>query len=84
MDDFTHVIQISDIRLNSELERALQSEGILNTRHILRMKDNVLNNLEYKKGVKQLHVPRFQIVSLRLFIEYYKYRTRANDTVMDF
>ena len=48
------------------------------------MKDDVLNNLEYKKGTKQLPVPRFQIVSLRPFIEYCEYRTRANDTSTDF
>ena len=35
MDEFKHVLQILDIGLNSELERALRSEGIINTIHIL-------------------------------------------------
>ena len=84
MDDFKHVLQILYIGINSELERALQIDGITNTRHIIRMKNDVLNNLEFKKGGKTLPVPRFQIASLRLFIEYCKYKTSANDTVTDF
>ena len=50
MDDFKRVFQILDISLNSELERALQTECIQSIRHILRMQDNFLNNLEYNKG----------------------------------
>ena len=84
MDDFKHVLQILYIGINSELERALQIDGITNTRHILQMTDDVLNNLKFKKGGKSLPVPSFQIASLRLFIEYCKYRTQANNTVTDF
>ena len=49
MDNFKHVLQILDIGLNSELERALQIAGITSTRHILRMTDDVLDNLKFKK-----------------------------------
>ena len=59
MNDFKCVLQILDIGLNSELESVLQTEGINSTSHILRMKDDVLNNLEFTKGTKQLLVPRF-------------------------
>ena len=84
MNDFKHVIQILDIGTSIELERALQSEGIQSTRRILQTTYYVLNNLEYKKGVTQLPVPRYQVASLRLFIEYCKYRTRASDTFENF
>ena len=68
MDDFKHVLQIIDVGLNSELERALQTAMITSVRHILRMIDDVLDNLEFKKNGKPLPVPRFQIASLRLFV----------------
>ena len=74
MDDFKYIIQIIDIELNSKLERALQTERIQSIRHILWIKDDFLNNLEYKKEDQNLPVPIFQITSLSLFIEYCKYR----------
>ena len=84
MDDFKHVLQIIDVGLNSELERALQTAMITSVRHILQMTDEVLDNLEFKKNNKPLPVPRYQIASLRLFIEYCKYRNRAGYPVQDF
>jgi hypothetical protein len=84
MDDFKHVLQILDIGLNSELERDLQIVMITSTRHILQMTNEVLDNLEFKKCNKPLPVPRYQIASLCLFIEYCKYRNRAGDPVQDF
>jgi hypothetical protein len=48
------------------------------------MEDDFLTNLEYNKGDVKLLVPRYQITSLRLFIEYCKYRKRANDPIEDF
>ena len=35
MDDFKHVIKILDIGISSELEMALQIEGIQSTSHLL-------------------------------------------------
>ena len=84
IDYFKHVIQILDIGTSSELERVLQIEGIHSTRHLLQMIDDVLNNITYKKGDTKLKVPRFQIASLRLFIEHCKYRTKASDPVENF
>ena len=83
-DDFEHVLQIMDIGLNTELERALQTERIDSIRHVLRMEDDFLTNLEYDKGDVKLPVPRYQITSLRLFIEYCKYRKRAGDPIEDY
>ena len=48
------------------------------------MEDNFLSSLEYNKGDIQLPVPRYQITSLRLFIEYCKYRKRAGDPIEDY
>ena len=84
MDDFKHVLHIIDMNENSELERALQTAMITSVRHILRITDEVLDNLEFKKGDKTLPVPTYQTASLRLFIEYCKYRARAKDPVLDF
>jgi hypothetical protein len=57
MDDFKHVLHIIDIEPNSELERALQTAMITSVRHLLRMTDEVLDTLEFKKGGKKLPVP---------------------------
>ena len=83
MDNFKHIIQILYIEISSELEMALQIEGTQSTRHLLWMIDDVLYNIEYKKGF-QLPVPRYQVASLRLLIKYCKYRTRASDTFENF
>ena len=84
IDNFKHVLQILDIGLNSELERALQTECIDSIRHILRMEDNFLSSFEYNKGDIQLPVPRYQITSLRVFIEYCKYRKRDGDPIENY
>ena len=84
MDDFKHVLHIIDMNENSELERALQTAMITSVRHLLRITDEVLDNLELKKGDTTLPVSTYQTASLRLFIEYCKYRARANDPVLEF
>ena len=84
MDNFNHVIQIMDIGKNSCLERALQIRGINSIRHMLWMDNDTLKNIEYKKGDKLIPVPDYQIASLRLFIEYCKYRARANNPVNEY
>ena len=73
-----------DIGKNSCLERALQIRGINSVRKLLRMDKDTIKVLEYKKSDKLIPVPDFQIASLRLFIEYCKYRARANDPINDF
>ena len=84
MDDFKHVIQIMDIGTNTPLEKALQIRGINSIRYVFRMDSDTLKNLEYKKNDKFIPVPDYQIASLRLFIEYCKYRARANNPVTDY
>ena len=48
------------------------------------MDSDALKTLGYKKNDKFISVPDFQISSLRLFIEYCKYRARANNPVTDY
>ena len=72
MDNVNHIITILNIGLNSPLERSLQTTGIQNIRHLLRMSDDLLGMMEYMKGDVPLPVPDYQIASLRLFIEFYK------------
>ena len=48
------------------------------------MKELVLTTMEFKKGDVIILVPNYQIASIRLFIEHYKYRTRAGDPIYDF
>ena len=45
------------------------------------MKDSALTNIRFKKGDVMLPAPKFQIASLHLLVEYYKYRTRAGDHI---
>jgi hypothetical protein len=70
IDDVNHVVKILYIGIISELERALQSEGIQSTMHLLWMNDADINNIEFKKGDAKLPVPIYQVASLRLFINY--------------
>ena len=73
-----------DICKGSYLERSLKIRGINSTRNLLRMDTDKLKILEYKKGDRIIPVPDFQIASLRLFIEYYKYRVEVNDPILDY
>ena len=84
MDYFNHIIKILDIGIISELKRALQTACMQITRYLLRMKDLTLSTMEFKKGNVMIPVPNYQIASLRLFIESFKYKTKAGDPIYDF
>ena len=84
MDTFKHVIQIMDLGTNTPIGKALQIRGINSIKHVLQMDSDTLKKLEYKKNDKFIPVPDYQIASLRLFIEYCKYRARANNRVTDY
>ena len=70
IENVNHVVKILYIGISSDLERALQSEGIQSTMHLLWMKDDDINNIDFKKGDAKLLVPIYQLASLRLFIYY--------------
>ena len=58
MDDFNHIIKILDIRISSELEKSLQTEGIHSTRYLRQMKNGALTSIEFKKVDVMLLVPK--------------------------
>ena len=81
MDNFEHIIKILHIGIIIELEGALKIEGIQSIQHLLRMNKHELTTIEFMKGDVPTPVPKYQVASLRLFVEYCKYRKKAGNPI---
>ena len=81
MNSYLRDITIIGVNSNSPLERVLQIESAYNIKYLIRLTDNSLGFLEYKDDGFLTPVPNFQIVSLRLFIQYYKIRTKIGNPI---
>ena len=84
MDGFEDIDNIFDIGISSELNRALQIERIQSINHLFQMNKHEFTTMEFMKENVPTPVPKYQVASLRLFIEYCKYRTWAGNPTDDF